>query len=239
MPIDHTCSCGKKFRLKDEFAGKKFRCPACSTVNQAAAAPPYNPLLDELLNQPAPLPAPVLPARPRSAPSRSMTLRQLRKKWPFHFLSTVIIVLLVVGIPIVSYYAYNVHANATNSTGWPSVQGTITRSDVEESRRKARMIYTPKIEYRYAINGQEYHGARISFLSNKIDSSEEAAQEYVAKYPLNSACKIFYDPSNPSSCTLETGTSATGTLLIAVVPLLLIAVGIHFIRQLEAQHKVN
>jgi hypothetical protein len=32
MPIDLTCSCGKKATVKDELAGKKGKCPACGNV---------------------------------------------------------------------------------------------------------------------------------------------------------------------------------------------------------------
>lgn len=33
MPIDHTCNCGAKLRVKDEWVGRKFKCPKCSTLN--------------------------------------------------------------------------------------------------------------------------------------------------------------------------------------------------------------
>ena len=29
MPIKVSCACGKKLSVKDEFAGKSFKCPAC------------------------------------------------------------------------------------------------------------------------------------------------------------------------------------------------------------------
>jgi len=32
MPIALTCTCGKQFNAKDEFAGKRIRCPACGTI---------------------------------------------------------------------------------------------------------------------------------------------------------------------------------------------------------------
>ena len=39
MPIDVSChSCGKPYRLKDELAGKKFRCKACGEITTADPA---------------------------------------------------------------------------------------------------------------------------------------------------------------------------------------------------------
>lgn len=32
MPLSIQCKCGKTLRVKDEFAGKKVRCPACKEV---------------------------------------------------------------------------------------------------------------------------------------------------------------------------------------------------------------
>ena len=29
MPLSVTCSCGKRFRVRDELAGKKVKCPEC------------------------------------------------------------------------------------------------------------------------------------------------------------------------------------------------------------------
>lgn len=35
MPIEFSCACGSKLRVKDEFAGRKFKCPSCGKVVQA------------------------------------------------------------------------------------------------------------------------------------------------------------------------------------------------------------
>jgi hypothetical protein len=37
MPIQIKCACGKSLQAKDEFAGKKVRCPGCSAI---LVAPP-------------------------------------------------------------------------------------------------------------------------------------------------------------------------------------------------------
>lgn len=38
MPIQIKCECGKALRVKDEFAGKKVRCPGCSEILLAPPA---------------------------------------------------------------------------------------------------------------------------------------------------------------------------------------------------------
>src|SRR5262245_54237271 len=38
MPITLSCTCGKALKLKDELAGRRVRCPACSGVLTVPAA---------------------------------------------------------------------------------------------------------------------------------------------------------------------------------------------------------
>src|SRR5688572_14516442 len=48
MPIPVTCTCGKRVAAKDEFAGKRLKCPSCGgaiaiPASQAAAPQPAAP----------------------------------------------------------------------------------------------------------------------------------------------------------------------------------------------------
>ena len=38
MPVTFTCSCGKTLQVKDEFAGRRVRCPACQQPVSVPAA---------------------------------------------------------------------------------------------------------------------------------------------------------------------------------------------------------
>ncbi len=77
MPIPFSCECGKKLQAKDEFAGKKLKCPGCGKIltipNPAAAPPPEEPPAPPP-TQRAPLPPPELtaelpPPAPAAAPA--------------------------------------------------------------------------------------------------------------------------------------------------------------------------
>jgi len=46
MPIITPCACGKKLRTKDEFAGKRIKCPACGTILTVLASVDDRPLQD-------------------------------------------------------------------------------------------------------------------------------------------------------------------------------------------------
>src|SRR5438876_539738 len=62
MPITFSCDCGKAFSVKDEFAGKRTRCPACGVALAVPAAAATEAASDvELVDEDSPLakPAPV------------------------------------------------------------------------------------------------------------------------------------------------------------------------------------
>jgi RsiW-degrading membrane proteinase PrsW (M82 family) len=63
MSISFPCVCGKRLRAKEEWAGKRLKCPACGSpvVVPQAPAPPDP--------EPAPPPEPVRPARPAPVPT--------------------------------------------------------------------------------------------------------------------------------------------------------------------------
>ena len=93
MPIEFSCPCGQSFTVKDEFAGKKTKCPACkaallvpqpATDEDAAfqmlaadgdsipvtADPPRRDPDPEAIRPPN-RPAPSPPKRPKSLPRES------------------------------------------------------------------------------------------------------------------------------------------------------------------------
>ncbi|MCI0638207.1 MAG: hypothetical protein L0Y72_01055 [Gemmataceae bacterium] len=63
MPILLQCRCGKKLKVRDEFAGKKVRCPACGEISVAGEA-----ILEPEILAPAPIirpgPPPLQPVQP-------------------------------------------------------------------------------------------------------------------------------------------------------------------------------
>lgn len=43
MPISVACSCGKRFRAKDELAGRRLKCPTCGSAIQVPSPQPASP----------------------------------------------------------------------------------------------------------------------------------------------------------------------------------------------------
>jgi hypothetical protein len=132
---------------------------------------------------------------------------------------------MVVGSPFLAMVGYKQYCNGKNSENWPTTTAKVTHFSIQQKRRRLRVWYEPNIEYHYRVNGQEYTGRRISFVISP-NGSESAAQQIGAKYPVNSTPKVFYDPTNPSSCTLETGTNTAGILLMVSVVIFMPIAGV-------------
>ena len=57
MPIAFECSCGKSLQVKDEHAGRRVRCPACSEILSVPAPIPQFEVVED--DEPAPRAAPI------------------------------------------------------------------------------------------------------------------------------------------------------------------------------------
>jgi hypothetical protein len=98
MPIPMTCACGRSLRIKDEFAGRRAKCPGCGTVLHvplpevndeeeplevlpaeppAAEAPPREAIRAE---PPPPEPAPPRPSSPKRRNPRRDEPRDLPRE---------------------------------------------------------------------------------------------------------------------------------------------------------------
>lgn len=87
---------------------------------------------------------------------------------------------------------------------WPSVQGTITRSEVDAVRSNKTTTYGLKVAYTYSVDGQQYEGSKAR-PSMWRTGDRGFAEELVARYPLGATIPVYYRPGQPSEAVLETG----------------------------------
>jgi hypothetical protein len=102
-------------------------------------------------------------------------------------------------------YAGWIFVNGRRSRKWPHVEGTITTSRIDiisSGRRGAKPVLI--LAYSYAVNGQEQTGHRVGFGPPGWFSMGRPG-DLQKKYPAGSKTSVFYDPSNPTCCTLLSG----------------------------------
>ncbi len=98
-------------------------------------------------------------------------------------------------------------AEGTDSAGWPTVPGEITRSSVGEIRDggdRDRTEYAPDIAYRYGAGSRDRVGTRVRFTA--FDAGSQAqAQAVVARYPVGATVIVYYDSADPDQAVLVPG----------------------------------
>jgi len=96
------------------------------------------------------------------------------------------------------------------SQSWPSVAGTITKSEEEVDDD---MTYDA-IAYVFIVNDRQYTGERVSF-----GFSSHALE----RYPVGRTVQVYYSPENPTVSVLEPGFGInTKTATVAILLLVLV-----------------
>ena len=123
------------------------------------------------------------------------------------------LIFLAVGIGL-SLWGLSVLSNAKASTAWPTVQGTVTSSEVNRESKTRRTngrsrrstTYSAEVSYTYQVEGAEYSANRVSF-GEYSSSNASHAQSIVSRFPAGKEVPVHYNPEDPSTAVLEAGVS--------------------------------
>ncbi len=88
------------------------------------------------------------------------------------------------------------------SNSWPSVIGTVKSSTVQ----RTGVGKNARVTYRYEVSFVNHNGHRIcveGYTKKFFESAQAVSDRYVVEQPV----KVFYDPKNPVSAVLLTGTT--------------------------------
>ncbi|MDB5650155.1 MAG: hypothetical protein JWL62_1675 [Hyphomicrobiales bacterium] len=105
--------------------------------------------------------------------------------------------------------------------GWTRTMGRIVCSKVEtqqQQRDRANLVsfqtlYFPRVVYAYESGGQTWQGDTIGWTVS--NSTPDAAQKIVARFPMESKVEVFFDPDDESVSTLDRGGSKIRWVLLA------------------------
>ena len=116
---------------------------------------------------------------------------------------------------LVGTIGYVMVSRARRSRSWPSVEGTVTASDVTWTERMEhgdgiRIGRRPRdhhvrIEYAYSVDDNTHRGTKYSF-ADAMSKSEGMCRKIVERHPVGSKVEVFYDPKDPTKAVLDRST---------------------------------
>lgn len=135
------------------------------------------------------------------------------------------VLFLVVGGGLALGLGKPVADKANASTEWPTTQGTIVVSGVDEKisrrrrkrsfRRTTRKSYSAHVVYEYEVDGQHFESDNIWYGSYS-SSSRSSAQKLAAKYPVDTQVEVYYMPGEPSESVLMPGAFFSSYIMLIV-----------------------
>lgn len=118
------------------------------------------------------------------------------------------LVFIVVGIAVL-YIGLNRFEQAKQSSSWPTVEGVITRSEVDTQRdSEGGMTYHADISYKYSIDEAVFSSTQIAFGSYGASDRSHAA-DIVGSYPVGKKVTVYHKVNEPTIAVLESGVTAS------------------------------
>ena len=148
------------------------------------------------------------------------------------------IILAIIGGAIFIFFALPPLQYAATSKNWPSVPGTITKSEVQVFKRDGNTHYQPDIAYSYTVDGRKYSASKITVGDGSLDNNVTKAKRLQAEYPVDKEVDVYYDPDLPESAVLQPGTKS-GDLMLAGISAIFFFVGLLAVYQgVKAKRRV-
>ena len=114
------------------------------------------------------------------------------------------------------------------TTKWPSAQGEVLYSSVQEKyvRHNDSYDYSASIEYTYTVNGIQYKGSVIQRgLGEQLKNTKFLNAFYTARrFSKGTPITVFYKSENPIESVIERGPDFA-TYLVLIVGLIFVGLG--------------
>lgn len=160
---------------------------------------------------------------------------------PAKGLGIIILFMFVVGMGVLSWGGYEA-SRAMTSIRWPSTEGTVIRSFVQEvehhKEERTESTFYPKVVYRYSVFGESREADRIAF-GGVPGGSRTEAQRMIDRYPVGMVVTVFYDPNRPSVAVLKAGYSRMAYMMVGVGVMLIAGAAFGFRRWRNQRGKAN
>jgi|SRR5579864_3642325 len=132
--------------------------------------------------------------------------------------------MFLVSAPVSGIFLAKLYREAQASANWPSVQGKITRAEVQETRLGLTRKFTTDVKYTYVVEGRAYSGTHIR-PSDKVWEDRLPALNALKGLATGRQVRVFYKPDEPAQSLLQPGTELSDKAIL-VIPFFLLAIGV-------------
>jgi hypothetical protein len=132
----------------------------------------------------------------------------LQKNWKI--VLGYVLIALAIGVFFWGNHAITAYkARSMAGQGWPTVEGRIIESKVEERVHddddgNRSYYYEAVITYEYFVNGSRYTSSRLGWEDYLVRDSRAEAQQFADSYPTGKVVIVHYDPEKPEFSLLDT-----------------------------------
>lgn len=109
--------------------------------------------------------------------------------------------IVLIAFPFLLWNTYKRKLMAKASSAWPQAPGIVTAAE----KTKVAWRTQPLVTYSYEVEGKAYSSKRIS-CSDVVPPADTDA--ILARYPVQQAVAVYYNPDDPVTAVLEPGPNA-------------------------------
>jgi hypothetical protein len=123
--------------------------------------------------------------------------------------------LAAIGAGVIGIGAYlNLRRERLTSLRWPTVTGTITRSEVateidvsrdDKGHETTEELFRASLQFAYRVGEREFHSSHWNWGWTSLHSDRSRAEAVIAKYPIGKKLAVYYNPAQPETAVLEPG----------------------------------
>ena len=108
---------------------------------------------------------------------------------------------------------------SNESKTWPSVQGTVTKSEVGSYLKNGKNYSRANIEYNYKVDDKTFTSYKITVGDPPHVNNISKAKQMQQKYPVGTTVSVYYDPEAPDSSALKPGIRGNDIMLAGITGL--------------------
>ena len=116
----------------------------------------------------------------------------------------------IMGAAILSW-TWNTSLRIKSSAKWPTTQGQVVSSSIVNDSTRIRgggynRLYRAAITYQYTVNGKQYKSDTFTFGIPHSFANRADAEHETQVFPVGKTVDVHFDPRNPATASLESGT---------------------------------